>query len=168
MDAAEYTYEDAARACGVTTETIRQRARRGKLTRGRPTNTGRPTVYLSEEDIKAIAAGRPFIGQPVVRPSGQPSGQAVQPDGQPTAESLIVKAMEGEAAILRESLKRERDRADRAEAQAVEARALAGQQTASLTAALVQAATAEGKAEELRAALAEARRPAWRRWLGRD
>ena len=171
MDAVEYTYEDAARACGVTTETIRQRARRGKLPRGRPTNTGRPTVLLNDKDIEAIKAGRPFFGQPV----GQPSGQATQPDGQPidqavqpSAESLIVKVLEGETVALRVALTRERDRAERAETQAAEARTLAEQRNVDLMVARERAAKAEGEGKGLREALAEARRPIWRKLLGWD
>ena len=154
MDATEYTYEDAAKACGVSTETIRQRARRGKLSRGRPTNTGRPTVLLTGQDMAAISAGRTVDRST----SGQPDGW---PDGQPS------NALEGETGILHEALARERDRADRAEVQATESRALAEQRSGELTAALVRAATAEGEARALRDTLEEARRPAWRRWLGR-
>ena len=58
-------------------------------------------------------------------------------------------------------------RADRAEAQAAAARDQAEQRGAALTAALVAAAVAEGEARGLRAALEEARRPTWWRWLGK-
>lgn len=129
MDAAEYTYEDAGRACGVSAETIRQRARRGKLRRGRETNTGRPTVLLTEQDIAAIAAGRPFIVQADGQPSGQvgrpdvrPSGQIEQPDVQPSAALVAVQALEGEAAALRDALDRERARVDQQQVELVELR----------------------------------------------
>ncbi len=140
----EHTYEEAARLCGVTVETIRQRARRNKLQRGRPTNTGRPTVLLTEQDIAAIAAGRSTS----VQPSGQPSGQ---PDA---------------LAVLTGQLEHERRRADQAAERANRSEALASQRGVELADARVRAARAEGEAAALREALAEARRPAWRRWLG--
>lgn len=67
-----------------------------------------------------------------------------------------------------EALTRERQRADRAEVQAAEARTLAEQRGVDLMDAVERAAKAEGQVEGLREALAEARRPAWRRWLGWD
>ncbi len=79
-----------------------------------------------------------------------------------------------------EALIRERQRADAAEAHAT--RAEAGQAALQVRleqverdrdqarqereAARVQAASADGEMRALREALAEARRPAWRRWLG--
>ncbi len=79
-----------------------------------------------------------------------------------------------------EALTRERQRADAAEARA--AHAEAGQDALQIRldqvehdrdqarqereAARVQAAGAEGEVRALREALVEARRPAWRRWLG--
>ena len=53
----------------------------------------------------------------------------------------------------------QRERADRAEAERDTARA-------EREAARIAAAAAEGRAEGLRLALEEARRPWWRRWLG--
>ena len=178
MEATEYTYEDAGRLCGVSAETIRQRARRGKLRRGRPTNTGRPTVLLTEQDIAAIAAGRPFIvqanGQPDVQPDVQPSGHAGWPDGQPTGEApanpIAIRAHEGEAAALRDALDRERGRVDQQRVEVVELRGQVERQGRELTAALLRTAIAEAEARglrELHEALELARRPAWRRLLGR-
>ena len=93
VDRRPYTYEDAARICEVSPETIRARARRGRLKRGRPTNSGRPTVLLSETEIEAIRNGRPF------RPDGKPPGR---PDGQPAGHlsglSSIVTQLEGRIA----------------------------------------------------------------------
>ena len=65
-----------------------------------------------------------------------------------------------------DSLEREIRRADQAETALRELRAIAEQRALDLTAALVRAATAEGEARVLREALDDARRPAWRRWLG--
>lgn len=147
-DGTEYTYEDAARLCGVSSETIRQRARRKKLRRGRPTNTGRPTVLLTEQEIAAIGAGQPT--------GGQPSGRPDEP-----AEL---------AELLRDQLARAEARADRSEAREVETRTLLDRQARELSAALVRTAIAETEARTLRETLEEARRPwvarvirAWRR-----
>ena len=65
-----------------------------------------------------------------------------------------------------DSLERVIRRADQAEAALRELRAVAEQRASDLTAALVRAAAAEGEARVLREALDDARRPAWRRWLG--
>jgi hypothetical protein len=108
-EATGYTYEDAARVCGVTAETIRLRARRGELRRGRPTNTRRPTVLLTEAEIAAIRAGRPFLGEA----SGQSTGQPVQPDGQPTGQPSAFVALSDHVTTLKEQLAKADARADR-------------------------------------------------------
>lgn len=61
---------------------------------------------------------------------------------------------------------RAESRADRAEVREAEFRTMAEQQGQELTAALLRMAIAETEARTLREALAEARRPVWRRWLG--
>lgn len=61
---------------------------------------------------------------------------------------------------------RAESRADRAEVREAESRAMAERQGQELTAALLRTAIAETEARALREALAEARRPVWRRWLG--
>ncbi len=66
---------------------------------------------------------------------------------------------EGESGAMREQVKAERGRADQAEARAAQAER-------EREAAKVAAAAAEGRAEGLRLALEEVRRPFWRRWLG--
>jgi hypothetical protein len=156
-DAAEpiaYTYEDAGQLCGVSAETIRARARRGKLRRGRPTNSGRPTVLLTAAEVAAVSAGRPFRGvdgQPPGRPDERPSGQS-------PGQAAIVEALTAHIATLREHLARieaaagaaqqtveqERDR-ERARAEAAEARAERGEATA----AAERAAAAEERARLL-------------------
>lgn len=114
QDRREYTYEEAAKAAGVSTETIRLRARRGKLAWGRKTNSGRPTVLLSEQDVEALRAGHPTsidAGQPtgpVMRPDGQPTGQ---PDG----ESFAIKVLADQLAWLRDQVELERAARLRAE-----------------------------------------------------
>jgi hypothetical protein len=107
-----YTYEDAARLCGVSTETIRLRARRGKLGKGRPTNTNRPTVLLTAADIEAISAGRSINPRPSGRPDdlfARPSGQ----DGRPDGQNSEIKALTDHVTTLQESLKREQTVTDK-------------------------------------------------------
>jgi hypothetical protein len=67
-------------------------------------------------------------------------------------ESRTLRAMELELVAAREAVIRERERADLA--------------AADREAARIAAAAAEGEVRGLREALAEARRPFWRRWLG--
>lgn len=104
MDRVEYTYAAASRICNVSVETIRARARRGKLDKGRPTNIGRPTVLMSAEDIAAISAGRPTPDHPTPpaagpdRPGGGPDGGPVQPGGGPDDNDRTIKALDGIAA----------------------------------------------------------------------
>lgn len=100
-----YTYEDAARLCGVTSETIRQRARRGKMRKGRPTNTNRPTVLLTQDEIEVVKSGRSLTLQPTERPD-------VQPDGQSSA----ISALNGQVAALTDHVTTLRDQLIKAEA----------------------------------------------------
>lgn len=74
------------------------------------------------------------------------------------AEARVDRAEAGQAAA--------HVRADRAEAREAELRTMADRQGRELTAALLRTAIAETEARALREALEEARRPAWRRWLG--
>jgi hypothetical protein len=128
-----YTYEDAARVCEVSPETIRARARRGVLKRGRPTNSNRPTVLLSQAEIDAIRNGRPFHpdGRPPGRPDGQPSEQisfvkALQ--GQITAKDAHLAALERQLAAVERRAERAEERAEKAEHRLIEELArLAGQ-----------------------------------------
>ena len=80
---------------------------------------------------------------------------------------------EGEAVGLRAALdaerhaaSRERERADNAERRETEAQTLAERLGEQLIKTRDQVAEAEGEARALRDALAETKRPAWRRWLG--
>lgn len=133
MEPIEHTYDDAGRLCGVSAETIRHRAKRGKLMRGRPTNTGRPTVILSLEDISAISAGRPTALQPGGQTGGATPGQAKEETSTIKAVLAVVEqsnalrlALEGEAGALREALSRERARVDQLTAELGTERVLRG------------------------------------------
>ncbi len=101
--------------------------------------------------------------------------------GSPDAARIKARrALAAAVDALREQYEYERERADRAEARAGQAeaerdaarvetaaeRAWAAQAEREREEARVRAAAAEGEAKGLRDALAEARRPFWRRWLG--
>lgn len=184
----EYTYDAAARACGdgVTPETIRQKAKRGRIRKGRPTNSGRPTVLLTLAEIEAIRSARPFRGAPDGdgRPDGQPVGQ---PTGQPTDSLLLVNVLEAHVQTLREELADMRRRAEKAEERTGEERAAAAEERRqaaeererilvdaaaerrrledALMAAQANVATVQAALDEVRADLDRARRPWWRRLL---
>lgn len=89
----ELTYEAAAVICRVSSEVIRHRAKRGKLRRGRPTNTGKATVILTDDDIAAISAGRPAVYRAgglspdhLTAPVGPPPDQDVRTGGSPPSQ----------------------------------------------------------------------------------
>lgn len=140
-----YTLTEAARLTGLSVDALRQRAKRGKVETVKG-NDGLVRVRLTMTDLK-LADDQPAASQL-------------------TDKDQTISALQGEATSLRDSLSREQARADQAEACESEARALAERRGSELTQALVRAAAAEAEAKALREALDEARRPAWRRWLG--
>ncbi len=156
------TYAELAAARRIT----RSSATRLAFRRGWPRKTGND--------------GQARVAVPTVAQAPPPDAT---PDDIPGATPVIVDVITPVATHDNgggEALTRERQRADHAEVRADQAeveataarddaaaaRVLADQRAADLTAALVRAATAEGEAKGLREALTEARRPAWRRWLG--
>lgn len=152
--ATPHTYQQVAEALGIEAEAVRARLRRGALRRGPPTNDRRPTVLLRLAEISTIRAG--------IRTDRPEAGPASNPDsaGHPDERDRTSSALEAEAATLREAVGRERERAARAEG---ESAALRERMESEREAAKVAAASAEGEAKGLREALAEARRPFWRR-----
>ena len=78
----------------------------------------------------------------------------------------LTLALQEQIADLRGRLLVAEARVDRAEAREAEVRAGTDQVRQEREDARVRAARAEGTASALRAALAEAQRPFWRRWLG--
>ncbi len=163
-EAKPYLLTEASGLTGLSVDALRKRIERKSLRGSRSNEDGQWRVWLTSKDVEMAKSGR----------SLDKSGQDA--DG-PTDESRTIKALEAEAAALRDALDRERERADRAEAKAetesatlreqVESeRARAGRAEAEREAAKVAAASAEGEAKGLRLALEEARRPFWRRWLG--
>ncbi len=122
-------------------------------------NDGLVRVRLTTADMEALRLAEGQTGQ--LKPS------------RPDESGRTIKALEAEAAALREQVARAegesatlRERMESAEARAGRAEAERDVARAEREAAKVAAAAAEGEAKGLRLALEEARRPFWRRWLG--
>jgi hypothetical protein len=153
---------EAAERTGLTVDALRKRIRRGKLETVKG-NDGLVRVRLTTADMEAL---RLADSQP--QPSqADESGRTIKAleaeaaalrERAEKAERRAERA-EGESATLREQVEFERERAGRAESERDAARV-------EREAAKVAAASAEGEAKGLRLALEEARRPFWRRWLG--
>lgn len=175
-----YTLAEAARLTGLSTEALRLRIRRGKLAAEKGNDGVR--VVLTSADIDAIVAGQE---RQQISTDRQDSPNAVKAledaigllreqfgQDRTALEAAVISLKErAERAEMQESV--ERTRADRAEAERETARTetaaertRATQAEAEREAAKVAAASAEGRAEGLRLALEEARRPFWRRWIG--
>ena len=152
-EAKPYLLTEASGLTGLSVDALRKRIERKKLRGSRSNEDGQWRVWLTSKDVETARSGR------LPDRSGQDADS-------PPDESRTIKAMEGEATALREALGRERERADQAEAAALDARAEAGKAQGELVALAVRVAVAETKAKGLQEALAEARRPFWRRWLG--
>ncbi|MBD0273077.1 MAG: hypothetical protein ICV73_14270 [Acetobacteraceae bacterium] len=167
------SYAEAARTLRVTPESLHRRMRRSGWAR-REGNDGKPRVAVPLDVL------RRFDPVPDEALDGAPDAQDGVPDNVPDRRDRTIEALEaerdaarlaaakaeGESATLREQVESERGRADRAEARAHRAEAERDAARAEREAAKVAAASAEGEARGLREALAEARRPFWRRWLG--
>jgi hypothetical protein len=103
------------------------------LKRGRPTNSNRPTVLLSQAEIEAIRNGRPFhpAGRPPGQPDGYPSGQnslVRALEGQIAAKDAHLAALQGQFAAVERRADRAEERAEKAEQRLIEELArLAGQ-----------------------------------------
>jgi chromosome segregation ATPase len=166
-DQSLYLLTEAAERTGLTVEAIRQRIKRGRLEAVKG-NDGLLRVRLTTADLESIINRSP-AGQVSPTATGQ-AGEDDRLTKELQAEAAALRERvgraEGESAILREQMESERDRAGKAEAERDAARAEVAAERARAAKAEVQAATAEGEAKGLREALAEARRPFWRRWLG--
>jgi hypothetical protein len=108
--------------------------------------------------FRADRHARPRAAPKSDRPIGEPPGH-LAPDEAACWRDFVRDLPGGVSATLREQVGSERARAAQAEAERDAARA-------EREAAKVAAAEAAGEARGLREALAEARRPFWRRWLG--
>jgi hypothetical protein len=131
------TYVELAKALGIDPESANRRARRQGWRR-RMGNDHRTRVAVPRDALPDIS---PEKTRPLPPVSGDDPGD-IPPD-----ISRTIKALEGEAAVRREALQRERERADRIEAEAAQLRE-------EREAARVQAARAEGDALALRETLA--------------
>ncbi|MFC7478476.1 hypothetical protein ACFQS7_29420 [Dankookia sp. GCM10030260] len=157
-DQSLYLLTEAAERTGLTVEAIRQRVKRGKLEAVKG-NDGLLRVRLTTADLAGIDRS------PTGRTAPTATSQEAHDDRLNKALQDAAEAR-GEAAALRQ-------RAERAEAEVAAERARAAQAEREREAARIAAAAAEGEVKglqvavtELREALAEARRPFWRRWLG--
>ena len=148
-----YTLAEAASLTGVSVDALRHRVKRRKLQSVRG-NDGMTRVRLDDAAIQASQTSQAGNDAASVLHSQLPGhGQTLDALASHVASLRERLAMaDATAAELRDRISRieqERDviRQDREDAR-------------------VRAATAEGEARALREVLAEARRPAWRRWLG--
>lgn len=132
---------EAAAKTGRHPEALRAMARRGRLKTVRG-NDGRLLVELPAGQEPAAAGERPAAAAAMTGQQPDLAGQVAE--------------LEAAMAELREELLAARLTAGRAEAERDAARAIAAAETAALRELVV----------ELRAELAAARRPWWRRWLG--
>ncbi len=145
-----YLLTEASSLTGLSVDALRKRILRRKLRAHRSNEDGLWRVWLTEADIETAKAGR-LAGNDVDAPS---------------EESRTINALEAEIGTLREALMRERERADRAEARVAAERGRVEAAEREREDARVRAAAAEAEGKGLREALAEARRPFWRRWIG--
>ena len=164
------TLTEAAAHTGHTREAIRQRIRRGSLPASKG-NDGQLRVQRRDlADLPPPDATTDDHGQPrnATRDATADVPLVSLADLRMTVDDLRTTLVVTLDKALADQGRAEQAeaRADQAEAREREARALADQRGADMTAALMRAARAEGEATALREALTEARRPAWRRWLG--
>lgn len=141
------TLSEAAARSGLHKELLRARAKRGQL-EARKNNRGEVLVMLPAGLLR-VAEGE-----------GQDAAQAAQGTAYAQVEQLaeLVTSLEGELANVRLELVEAR-----AEARTAKAVALADVEAAKRTAEEAIAAK-ESLVEELKALLAEMRKPWWRRW----
>lgn len=158
-----YTLAEAARLTGLTVDALRKRIVRRRLASVR-SNDGMIRVRLDAAAMATLKDGRD-LDIPHSRLSGPTEEQTSLRSRADQAEGAVAGLREALAAA-REAHARERERADQAETRASAAAGLAERRGEELTAALVRAAGAEGEIKALREALADARQPFWRRWLG--
>lgn len=153
---------DAAVYLALSPDTIRRRIRKGELTAQRD-NKGQWFVDLADDVPPASGIGS--IGNASIAP---PNAHMHLPGHAPmqVPDIAIADALRSEAVALRNQVADLAVRLDRAESREAELRLQLERQGRELTAALLRTAIAETEARTLREALTEARRPAWRRWLG--
>ena len=148
-----YTLAEAASLTGMSVDALRHRVKRRKLQSVRG-NDGMTRVRLDNAAIQASRASQ----------AGDDAASVLH--SQLPGRDQTMDALASHVASLRERLAMAditaaelRDRISHVEQEC-------GVIRQDREDARVRAATAEGEARALREALAEARRPAWRRWLG--
>jgi len=151
------TYQQAGELLGMTAEAARHRARRMKW-RTQPGNEGRALVLVPDD----AEAAKPPVRPPVRTAVQTPVRTAMQASN----DNVL-------AGLLREQLERAAGEVAAVRAELDKALACAAQAEAEREAARIAVAAAEGELKglqatmaETREALAEARRPFWRRWIG--
>ena len=150
-----YTLAEAAQLTGLSTEALRLRIRRGKLASERGNDGLR--VILTKADLEPF---KPFVAvqerqqNPTDRTDGPNETGALT-----AAVATLIEQFGQDRTALKAEIAALRARAEAVEAKAAAALAICAE--AELRAAVVQA-----KLEAAEAALVEARRPFWRRWLG--
>jgi flagellar biosynthesis/type III secretory pathway protein FliH len=137
-----YLLTEAASLTGLSVDALRKRIARKRLRGSRSNEDGQWRVWLTAHDVETAKLGQ----------SMDKLGLPMDNAGQTVDESRTIKALEAALAEAREALTKERERAN--------------QVSAEREAARIAAAAAEGELKGLREALAEARRPFWRRWVG--
>jgi chromosome segregation ATPase len=167
-----YTLAEASELTGLSTEALRLRIKRGKLVAERG-NDGQPRVRITDaerEDFARLLARRQST---LIRQYAGDANTIKMLEAAAAALHERAARAEAEATALRERAERaegqaeaERTRGERAEAEAAAERTRAAQAEREREAAKVTAAEAVGEVRGLREALAEARRPFWRRWIG--
>ncbi len=150
-----YTLAEASQLTGLSTEALRLRIKRGKLAAERG-NDGHPRVRLTSADLEDFRRQLDQQKSTLTRQSADITNTIKTLE---TAVGALREQSSRERAALEAEVAAQRERAERAEAERDAARA-------EREAAKVAAAAAEGEAKGLREALAEARRPFWRRWVG--
>ena len=148
-----YTLAEAASLTGMSVDALRHRVKRRRLQSVRG-NDGMIRVRLTEATTKASHTSQ----------AGDDAASTLHSQLAESGQAL--DAMASHVASLRERLAM----ADTAAAQLQDRISRIEQERDAIRQdredARVRAATAEGEARALREALAEARRPDWRRWLG--
>jgi hypothetical protein len=180
-DRQRMTVAEAAEALAVSDDTIRRGlAGTGPLAdllrdAGRRDNAGRWVIELSAEQVERNRSARRRQPTQPQEPLTSPAEaelirlrerldalRSAADAASGAHKEEIQRLVEGHRAELERqaaAIERERERADQQEARATAAERERED-------ARVRAAAAEGEAKGLREALAEARRPFWRRWLG--
>jgi hypothetical protein len=149
---------EAAAELGVSRELLRSKVRRGTIP-ARKSNKG----WLVKVDAQALER---LTTRPAARSTMRSANQtAAQETGEAYAE--LIQELRGRAERAEAQAERERQRADRVESERDGARLEAHQRSQDAAESKGRADVLSGRVEALERALADARRPWWRRWRRR-